>query len=120
MKTMNWTRHLAWGVLGLVSQQVFSQATQDNNNGGPGAFLGWNAGANQILEVKNEANQPIHWFTQNTRRMRLLETNTTQTIGSYLNQTVSGNLGVGLFTNPNVTLPWSLLQLYIGGGLCTV
>ena len=55
----NRMRHLAWGVLGLVSQQVFSQATQDDNNGGLGSFLGWNAGANQILEVKNEANQPI-------------------------------------------------------------
>lgn len=115
MNTNIWTRHLAWGVLWLVSQQAFSQASQANNNGGAGSFLGWNAGANQILEVRNNANQPIQFRTDNILRMRLLETNTTQNIGSYANQTVSGNLGLGLFNNPNVTTPWSLLHLDNGG-----
>ncbi len=108
-------RHLSWGVLGLVAQQGFSQATQANNNGGVGSFLGWNAGANQILEVKNEANKPIEFSTDLVQRMRLLETNTTQTIGSYTNQTVSGNLGIGLFNTTYVTMPWSLLHLDNGG-----
>lgn len=57
---------LAWGVLTLVSPKVFSQATQPNNNGGFGSYLGWNLGASQILEVKNEANRRIEWFTDNT------------------------------------------------------
>ena len=111
MNTNIWTRHLAWGVLWLVSQQAFSQASQANNNGGAGSFLGWNAGANQILEVRNNANQPIQFRTDNILRMRLLETNTTQTIGSYANQNISGNLGIGLFNTNNVTTPWSLLHL---------
>ncbi|MCC6577210.1 MAG: hypothetical protein IT228_07705, partial [Flavobacteriales bacterium] len=111
MRTKNRTRHLAWGVLGLVSQQVFSQVSVPNNNGGPGFFVGWNAGANQILEVRNDANKPIEFYTDLVQRMRLLETNTTQTIGSYTNQTVSGNLGIGLFNTTYVTMPWSLLHL---------
>ncbi len=74
MRTKNMLKHLAWGVFGLVSQQVFSQATQDDNNGGLGSFLGWNAGANQILEVRNDANKPIDWYTTALHRMRLNET----------------------------------------------
>ncbi len=68
-------RHLAWGVLGLVTQQVFSQATQPDNLGGFGSFLGWNAGANQTLEVRNDANQPINWFTDAIHRLMLYPTN---------------------------------------------
>jgi hypothetical protein len=71
MNTNNWTRHLAWGVLGLVSQQAYAQASQANNNGGAGSFLGWNAGANQVLEVRNNANQPIEWYTDAIQRMQL-------------------------------------------------
>jgi hypothetical protein len=71
MRTKYWTRHLAWGVLGLVSQQAFSQVTQTNNNGGAGSFLGWNAAANQILDVKNDGNQPIDFYTNATFRERI-------------------------------------------------
>jgi hypothetical protein len=66
-------RHLAWGVLGLVSQQTFSQATQPDNNGGLGSFLGWNSSANQILDVKNEGDQPIDFYTSDRFRARINE-----------------------------------------------
>lgn len=78
---------------------------------GGAEYLGAAAGSTVPLRFTTIPNLRHEWRTQNTLRMRLLETNTTQTIGSYLNQTVSGNLGVGLFTNPNVTLPWSTLHL---------
>ena len=55
--------------------QAFAQADVLNHNGGPGFFLGWNAGANQVLEVKNEANQPINWFTDAIQRLMLYPTN---------------------------------------------
>ncbi|MBX7129975.1 MAG: hypothetical protein K1X58_11705 [Flavobacteriales bacterium] len=71
MKAKNMLRHFAWGVLGLVSQQAFSQASQANNNGGVGSFLGWNAGANQIVDVKNEGNQPIDFYTTDIFRARI-------------------------------------------------
>ena len=98
---------------------------QDWNTGGnfingTTQYLGCDALSTQPLRFSTLGNYRHEWRTQNTLRMRLLETNITQTIGGYLNQTVSGNLGVGLFNTTNVTLPWSLLQLYIGGGKCTV
>ncbi len=114
MNTKNWTRHLAWGVLGLVSQQAFSQASQADNNGGFGSFLGWNAGANQVLEVKNEANQPIQWFTDAIQRMMLQET-ATYGIGQYNGQVKEGALllcpDVAQFYTNGAPGPYSLLHL---------
>ncbi|HPF92072.1 MAG TPA: hypothetical protein PLL57_15535 [Flavobacteriales bacterium] len=115
MNTKNWTRHLAWGVLGLVSQQAYSQATQDNNNGGANSFLGWNAGANQVLEVKNEANQRIEWYTDSLRRMLLSPTQTGQTLNGYGGLDLSGNLGIGQFSTALVTRPFTRLHLDNGG-----
>lgn len=69
-------RHLVWGVFGLVTQQVFSQASQPDNLGGLGSFLGWNAAAAQILDVNNKGNLPIDFYTHNLPRMRLYETTT--------------------------------------------
>lgn len=83
MRTNNWMRHLAWGVLGLLSHESFSQATQANNAGGFGSFLGWNAGAGQILEVKNEANEPIDMYTDNIRRFRLHNSSSYFALGSF-------------------------------------
>jgi hypothetical protein len=100
-------RHLAWGVLGLVSQQVFSQVTQDNNNGGGGSFVGWNAGAAQTLEVRNDANQPIEWYTDAIRRMWLTPTMQNQNFGWWQNSNLdfSGHLMIGVpgSTDPPLT-----------------
>lgn len=114
MRTQNMMRHLAWGALGLVTQQVFSQASQPNNNGGATSFLGWNAGANQILDVKNEGNYPIEWFTDNTRRMRLQES-ASYGIGAFPNQQKYGSLllcpKVDEFYYNGARGPFSLLHL---------
>jgi hypothetical protein len=115
MRTKNMMRHLAWGVLGLVTQQAFSQASIPNNGGGVSAFLGWNAVANQILEVKNDANQPIEWYTNAMRRMLLHPTLTGQTVNGYTPVDLSGNLGIGLFNattgSAPITRPLTLLHL---------
>lgn len=104
------------GVLGLVTQQAFSQATQPDNNGGFGSFLGWNAGANQTLEVKNEANQPIEWYTDAVQRMRLMPTLTGQTVNGYTGLNLSGHLGLG---GPVPTRPLAYIHINSSGGLFT-
>ena len=114
MNTKNWTRHLAWGVLGLVSQQAYSQATQANNAGGANSFLGWDALANQVLEVKNEANQPIEWYTDAVRRM-LLQESATYSIAGFPPQARDGSLllspDVDQFYTEGGPGPYSLLHL---------
>lgn len=119
MRTTNNLRHLAWGVLGLVTQQVFSQASQADNNGGFGSFLGWNAGANQTLQVRNDANQPIEWYTDAVRRMRLQET-AAYGIGSFPSQVKDGSLLLcpkvdGFYSN-GAPGPYSLLHLAAASG----
>ncbi len=114
MRTQNIMRHLAWGVIGLVSQQAYSPVTVPNNNGQGGAFVGWNANANQILEVKNEGNQPIQWYTDAARRMILSPTLTNQTVNGFTGLDLSGFLGIGNF-NPGSLFsphePYALLHL---------
>ncbi len=78
-------------------------------------WFGAAPGSTVPLRIETRVNQPIQFRTDNILRMRLLGTNTTQVIGSYTNQNVSGNLGVGLFNTANVTTPWSLLHLDNGG-----
>jgi hypothetical protein len=97
------------------TQQQYWNSLPGGNIINAGEYLGAAATSTVPLRFTTIPNLRQEWRTDNTLRMRLLETNTTQTIGSYLNQTVSGNLGVGQFTNPNVSLPFSLLHLDNGG-----
>ena len=48
-------------------------------------------------------------------RLRLLESVTGITINGYLNNTLSGYVGIGDFTTPLVSRPYSLLHLDPGG-----
>lgn len=94
--------------VGLALVTLNGNAQFWNDTGNPSVIPGAN-----FLGSTNNAT--LEFRTNNVLRMRLLPTNTTQTIGSYTNQTVSGNLGVGQFNTTNVTLPWSLLHLDNGG-----
>ncbi|MBZ0204768.1 MAG: hypothetical protein K8H89_00485 [Flavobacteriales bacterium] len=67
------------------------------------------------LSIETRANQPINFSTNNIQRMRLTESLPGQVIGSYINENLSGNLGIGAFTSPNVSQPFSLLHLDNGG-----
>ncbi|MBK9422465.1 MAG: hypothetical protein IPN44_15695 [Flavobacteriales bacterium] len=67
------------------------------------------------MEVRHDGNYPIQWWTDNIQRMRLTESLTGQVIGSYTNENLSGNLGIGAFTSGNVQRPFSLLHLDNGG-----
>ena len=113
MRTQNLMRHLAWGVLWLVTQQAFPQATQPDNNGGSGSYLGWNSGAAQTLDVKNEGNYPIQWFTDNQRRM-LLTPYRTATINGFSVQQ-HAYLGISrqpnAFNFPTTEAPYSRIHL---------
>jgi len=111
-------RHLAWGVLGLVSEQVFSQVTVPNNNGQANAFVGWNASANQILDVKNEGNQPIDFYTTDRFRARINPRMTYPSLNTFPNVPADG---FTLITPDNGFLgqgprgPFSRLHLAEGG-----
>jgi hypothetical protein len=112
MRTKNKLKHLAWCALGLVSQQAFSQASIPNNGGGASAYLGWNATANQVLEVRNDANQPIEWYTNAIRRMTLSPTLLGQNVNVYTGLDLSGHLGIGNFTNlPGGPPPLTMIHL---------
>ncbi len=114
MRTIDISKHLLLGALLLCSVTMAGQASVPGNGGAAGAFLGWNAGANQVLEVRNDANQPIEWSTDATRRMLLQET-TTYGIGSFPNQVKNGSLllcpKVDGFYNNGANGPFSLLHL---------
>lgn len=73
------------------------------------------AGANQILEVKNEANQPIEFYTDLVRRMLLAPTVTGQTVNGYPGVDLTGFLGIGPFGNALVNQSQAMLHLDGGG-----
>jgi hypothetical protein len=94
---------------------------QDWNTGGnfisgPTQYLGCDALSTQPLRFTTKANYPHEWRTNDTLRMRLLGTQTGQTIGIYTNENLTGNVGIGTF-DPDyyVTRPFSLLHLDNGG-----
>ncbi|HRO40661.1 MAG TPA: hypothetical protein PLV70_15095 [Flavobacteriales bacterium] len=114
MRTKNKLRHLLMGAMTVIAGHGFAQCDVTNHNGGFGYYLGWNALANQTLEVKNEANKPIEWYTNNVQRMRL-SYNETYGIGSFPNQQKFGSLLLcpkvdGLYNN-GAKGPFSLLHL---------
>jgi len=63
----------------------------------------------------NAPNGELRLFTSTARRMNILPTIAPQTVNGYPGINLSGNVGVGPFTNPIVTQPLSLLHLNRGG-----
>ncbi|MBZ0204770.1 MAG: tail fiber domain-containing protein, partial [Flavobacteriales bacterium] len=115
MRTQHTYRHLLMGAALLLAAHGFGQATTLGNSGAPGDYLGWDSGTPQALEVRHDGNYPIQWWTDSIQRMRLTESLPGQVIGSYINENLSGNLGIGAFTSGNVQRPFSLLHLDNGG-----
>jgi hypothetical protein len=116
MKKKNtfWLAILSMAIL-MFSNNVFGQATSGFNTP-PGAnqpfgaadYLGWTSGTNAPLVIKNEDNQPIHFYTNagtnslNNRKM------------SIMRRMINGAevAGVGIHgVNGPVTFPRSLLHL---------
>lgn len=79
-------------------------------------YIGCDVNSTQPLRFTTELNFRHEWRTNNTLRMRLLESLPGQTIGIYTNENLTGNLGIGAFTSINVPRPFSLLHLDNGGG----
>ncbi|MCB0759580.1 MAG: hypothetical protein KDC01_14040, partial [Flavobacteriales bacterium] len=93
----------------LVSTSTQAQGPADWNTAG-------NFGLNPVNSFLGTTNGvPINFRTNNILRMRLTESLPGQVIGSYINENLSGNLGIGAFTSPNVSQPFSLLHLDNGG-----
>ncbi|MBS1547362.1 MAG: tail fiber domain-containing protein [Bacteroidetes bacterium] len=95
-------------LVAFVAAALNSNAQFWNDTGNPGVIPGTN-----FLGSINPA--PLDFRTNNIRRMQLLPTLTAQTIGTYTNENLSGNLGIGAFTGANVPRPFSLLHLDNGG-----
>ncbi|MBK9420853.1 MAG: tail fiber domain-containing protein [Flavobacteriales bacterium] len=101
-------KRIVWGIAAAIACTQLNLHGQDWNTAGnlglPGtSFLGTTDGI------------PINFRTNNILRMRLTESLTGQVIGSYINENLSGNLGIGAFTSGNVQRPFSLLHLDNGG-----
>lgn len=115
MNTLKRTRTLVLGIGLFVVGVGQAQVTTLGNNSNLGDYVGCDGTSPFPLEIRQNDNYPIQWYTDATRRMRLHETLTGQTIGIYTNEDLSGNLGVGAFTTTNVPRPFSLLHLDNGG-----
>ena len=59
MRTKNNMRHLLMAASVGVALQGFTQASILGHGGGPSYFLGWNASAQQALEVRHDGSWPI-------------------------------------------------------------
>ncbi len=114
------TRKIATSVVAAtLSVCALAQGPPDWNTAGNtinlSEWFGADVGSTIPLSYETRVNQPMQWRTNNVLRMRLHETLTAQVVGSYTNEDLSGNLGVGAFNTTNVTRPWSLLHLDNGG-----
>ena len=95
-----------------------AQCDVTNHNGGAGFYLGWNAGAGQILDVKNKANLPIQWFTDDLQRMKL-EATQNMGLGSFANMPTDGFLAISpnsSFWSGTYRSPFTRLHLAEGSG----
>lgn len=74
---------------------VFGQGGNIGNNSSSGGFLGFNGiGLSQPLQVRNDFNQPINFFTGNTQRMTILGADNLLGAPQYATER-AGNVGIG-------------------------
>ncbi len=91
---------------------LYGQSNYNSHTRVNGYYLGWdNSGSNSgNLDVRNDWNRPIHFFTNNIHRMRINADSAWQ-CGGWANQNVNGFVGIsptGFFENNK---PWSMLHL---------
>jgi hypothetical protein len=67
------------------------------------------------LEIRQNDNWRIEWYTDATRRMLLRETLTGQTVNTYTGLDLSGFLGIGQFGTTLVDRPYAMLHIDDGG-----
>ncbi len=117
MRTKRILQGLLFSGAAITAGQAVGQASVPGNSGGPTDYLGWDNTNNFPLIIRHNANQPIEWYTDNTRRMRLQQT-ATYPIGSFANQLKYGSLllspKVDGFYNNGAKGPFSLLHLAAG------
>ena len=86
-----------------------------DTDGNTAAGLDWfGADASSIipLRIRNDANQPIEWYTNAIRRMTLSPTLLGQNVNTYTGLDLSGHLGIGNFTNlPGGPPPLTMIHL---------
>lgn len=102
-----------------VSQGQAWNAVPGGNVIGSTEYLGARAGSTVPLRFTTIPNLGMEWRTNNVLRMRLTQTLTGQTVNGYGNRDLSGHLGIGLFTDPDVNRPFSMLHIDSAGQLDT-
>jgi len=117
MRTKNNMRHLLMAASVGVALQGFTQASILGHGGGPSYFLGWNASAQQALEVRHDGSWPIDFWTSQSFRARINPQITYGLLGSFTNVPADG---FALIT-PNASFlgaakgPFTRLHLADGG-----
>ena len=110
-------RSLGLVVLLIVGFSSDAQVSQLSNTVTlPTEYIGCDSSSTQPLRFTTELNFPHQWRTDNALRMRLSQTLTGQTVNGYGNRDLSGHLGIGLFTDPDVNRPFSMLHIDSAGG----
>jgi len=93
-----------------------AQVSNPTNNAGVLDYVGCDNTSPFPLRIMQNDNQPIEWYTNSLRRMRLTQALTSQTVNGYTGLTLTGHLGVGGFNSlPGNPPPLTLLHLDNGG-----
>jgi len=98
----------------LICNALFgrAQVTEgDNTITSPSSYVGCDGSSTQPLRLKTILNDPIYFYTGGINRMRLMDTITTGVINGYTGLNLTGHLGVGLFTDPQVDTPYTYLHI---------
>lgn len=110
MRTTRIIRPLAVVVGLLAACFGHAQVSSLGNNATVGDYVGCDNTSPFPLEIRQNDNWPIEWYTDSLLRMRLSPTLTAQSWGWYSAGTLdlSGHLGIG---NPTPQLPLTYLHL---------
>jgi len=110
MRTLRTIRPLAV-VVGMLAACVGNaQVTNPSNNASSGDYVGCDNTSPFPLEIRQNDNQPIQWYTDAIQRMILTPTLTNQNWAWYQNNDLdfSGHLGIG---NPTPVRPLTYLHI---------
>jgi hypothetical protein len=100
MSTIRTIRQLAVAAALISAYVGQAQVTVATNNASSGDYVGCDNTSPFPLEIRQNDNEPIEFFTDNAFRMRLNEGLPSQIINGFSSLDLSGNLGVGNFTGP--------------------
>ncbi|MBZ0206891.1 MAG: hypothetical protein K8H89_11245 [Flavobacteriales bacterium] len=90
MRTESMIRLLIVAIGLLAFGRSQGQATVPGNSGGPGDFLGWDAGTPLKLDIRHKGNYPIDFYTSDLFRARINERVTYPSLNNFTNIPADG------------------------------